>query len=87
MLSGIEPHLRWKTFSESLTEVARLMDVEMVITIGQWQVWPLILDLRCSRKRSQFLIADRLGLGKPSYEGPTGLVGVLHDHLIKKVSL
>ena len=30
------------------------------------------------------LIADRLGLGKPSYEGPTGLVGVLHDHLDKE---
>ena len=85
LLSGIEPHLRWKTFSESLTEVARLMDVEMVITIGAMAgMAPHTRPLGVVGSAANSLIADRLGLGKPSYEGPTGLVGVLHDHLDKE---
>lgn len=85
LLSGIEPHLRWKTFSESLSEVARLMDVEMVITIGAMAgMAPHTRPLGVVGSAANPSIADRLGLGKPSYEGPTGLVGVLHDHLDKE---
>ena len=85
LLSGIEPHLRWKTFSESLTEIARLMDVEMVITIGAMAgMAPHTRPLGVVGSAANPSIADRLGLGKPSYEGPTGLVGVLHDHLDKE---
>ena len=85
LVSGIEPHLRWQTFSESLSEVARLMDVEMVITIGAMAgMAPHTRPLGVVGSAANPLIADRLGLGKPSYEGPTGLVGVLHDHLDKE---
>ena len=61
------------------------MDVEMVITIGAMAgMAPHTRPLGVVGSAANPSIADRLGLGKPSYEGPTGLVGVLHDHLDKE---
>ena len=74
LLSGIEPHLRWKTFSESLTEVARLMDVEMVITIGAMAgMAPHTRPLGVVGSAANSLIADRLGLGNLHTRGRLAL--------------
>tara|TARA_B100000686_G_scaffold15948_1_gene15005 strand:+ start:363 stop:1208 length:846 start_codon:yes stop_codon:yes gene_type:complete len=84
LLSGIEPHLRWRTFADALLEVAETMNVEMVITIGAMAgMAPHTRPLGVVGSASDLGIADRLGLGRPTYEGPTGLVGVLHDRLDK----
>ena len=85
LLSGIEPHLKWRTFSETLREVAQEMNVEMVITIGAMAgMAPHTRTLGVVGSASDPIIADRLGLGRPTYEGPSGLVGVLHDYLDKE---
>ncbi|MDQ3958045.1 MAG: PAC2 family protein [Actinomycetota bacterium] len=80
VLVGTEPNLRWKTFSELIVSVARTYDVRLVITFGA-----LLADVPHSRDvpitgtaADQELI-DRLGLQRSRYEGPTGIVGVLHD--------
>lgn len=80
VLIGTEPNLRWKAFSQIVIEVARMHDVELVITMGA-----LLADVPHSRPvpvtgtaADQALI-DKLGLQRSRYEGPTGIVGVLHD--------
>lgn len=80
VLIGTEPSLRWKAFSQIIIEVARMHDIELVITMGA-----LLADVPHSRPvpvtgtaADQELI-ERLGLQRSRYEGPTGIVGVLHD--------
>lgn len=80
VLVGTEPNLRWKAFSQLIIEVAHMYEVELVITMGA-----LLADVPHSRPVpvtgtavDQSLI-DRLGLQRSRYEGPTGIVGVLHD--------
>ena len=79
---GIEPHLRWRTFCEHIVEVARAYDVSMVVTLGA-----LLADVPHTRPTSVIgtgtdsELIERLGLRRSSYEGPTGIVGVLQDAL------
>src|SRR5919106_584146 len=76
---GVEPSLRWRRFTENLVAVARELDVRMVITIGA-----LLADVPHTRPvgitgiASDQALLSRLGYERTSYEGPTGIVGVLH---------
>jgi predicted ATP-grasp superfamily ATP-dependent carboligase len=78
MLQGVEPSLRWRRFTDSVVDTARQLDVRMVITLGA-----LLADVPHSRPvaitgiGSDNSIVERLGFEPPSYEGPTGIVGVL----------
>src|SRR3954451_15231675 len=78
MLQGTEPSLRWGRFCEQVIAVARELDVRMVITLGV-----LLADVPHSRPVSITGIASdeslmsQLGYERTSYEGPTGIVGVL----------
>lgn len=80
VLVGTEPSVRWRTFSKLIVEVARRNDVGLVITLGA-----LLADVPHSRPVQITGTAvdpdlvRRLGLQRSRYEGPTGIVGVLHD--------
>jgi predicted ATP-grasp superfamily ATP-dependent carboligase len=80
LLHGVEPSLRWRRFTEDVISAARELDVKMVITLGA-----LLADVPHSRPvgvtgiTSDEGLVERLGFEPPSYEGPTGIVGVLHD--------
>lgn len=80
LLLGMEPNLRWRTFSELITGLATDLDVELVITLGS-----LLADVPHTRpspvtgSASDAELVERLGLQPSRYEGPTGIVGVLHD--------
>src|SRR5215211_7836135 len=80
LLSGVEPNGRWRTFAESIVEAAQRLGVQMMITLGA-----LIADVAHTRPvpitglASDPELVERLGLSRSSYEGPTGIVGVLHD--------
>src|SRR5436189_970711 len=80
LLSGMEPNVRWRTFAESIVEAAKRLEVQMVITLGA-----LIADVAHTRPvpitglASNSELVERLGLSRSTYEGPTGIVGVLHD--------
>jgi predicted ATP-grasp superfamily ATP-dependent carboligase len=80
ILLGVEPNLRWRTFSELITGLARDLDVELVLTLGS-----LLADVPHTRpspvtgSASDPELIDSLGLQASRYEGPTGMVGVLHD--------
>ncbi len=78
MLQGVEPSLRWRRFTEDVVTTARDLGVRMVITLGA-----LLADVPHSRPvaitgiTSDETLVERLGFEPPSYEGPTGIVGVL----------
>jgi proteasome assembly chaperone (PAC2) family protein len=79
-LSGAEPNLRWKGFSAIVIAAARELGVELVISLGA-----LLADIPHTRPVQVTGIAadpglvQRLGFSQARYEGPTGIVGVLHD--------
>jgi proteasome assembly chaperone (PAC2) family protein len=80
LIRGHEPHLRWRTFSAEIVEVASAFGVEMVVTIGA-----LLADVPHTRpvqvvsSAGDRELAERLGLPVSRYEGPTGILGVLAD--------
>lgn len=82
LLSGIEPHLRWRSFAACIAEIAERTKAELVITLGAMVgMAPHTRPLGVVGSATDPLLATRLGLGRPSYEGPTGLVGALHAEL------
>ncbi len=80
LLSGPEPAMRWRTFCATVVELAEAIGVQMVVTLGA-----LLADVPHSRPisitgmASDEQLIERLGLVPPTYEGPTGIVGVLHS--------
>jgi proteasome assembly chaperone (PAC2) family protein len=80
LVSGIEPNLRWRGFAKALLDAAERLKVEMVVTLGA-----LLADVPHTRPvpitglASDPELVERLGLSRSSYEGPTGIVGVIHD--------
>lgn len=82
LMAGVEPHLRWRTFSSHLVAIAQRLQVEMVVTVGAMVgLAPHTRPLGVVGSATDPALATRLGLGRPTYEGPTGLVGALHDAL------
>ena len=80
LLQGVEPQLRWRTFADLVLEVAHAFDASMVVTLGA-----LLAEVPHSRPVGVVGTAydqgvvTRLGLAPSQYQGPTGIVGVLHD--------
>jgi proteasome assembly chaperone (PAC2) family protein len=80
LLDGTEPNLRWRTFAETIATVADALGVEMVITLGA-----LIaevshtLPVPITGLASSAELVEELELERSNYEGPTGIVGVVHD--------
>lgn len=80
LLLGIEPNLRWRTFTELVVGFLEELEVELVVTLGA-----LLADVPHTRpcpvtgSATDEKLVERLGLSASRYEGPTGIVGVLHD--------
>jgi len=80
LISGIEPNTRWRTFAEAVLEVAERLEVELVVTLGA-----LLADVPHSHPvpitglASDPELVESLGLSRSNYEGPTGIVGIIHD--------
>lgn len=78
VILGVEPQLKWRTFSEQLLIIAKELQVSNVITLGA-----LLAEVPHSRPIEIYGTADNESLRKkfnllPStYEGPTGIVGIL----------
>jgi proteasome assembly chaperone (PAC2) family protein len=84
MISGTEPGTHWRTFCNSLLDVAERCGVSSMVTLGA-----LIADVAHTRPvpitglATTDELIERLGFEDVAYEGPTGIVGVLH-HMAKE---
>jgi predicted ATP-grasp superfamily ATP-dependent carboligase len=80
LLLGVEPNLRWQAFTRLVVEYAADLGVELVVSLGS-----LLADVPHTRpcpvtgSATDPELVERLGLQASRYEGPTGIVGVLHD--------
>jgi proteasome assembly chaperone (PAC2) family protein len=79
LVNGSEPSYRWRTFCGALLDMAEDLGARMLVTLGA-----LLADVPHTRPirvgglaSSPELIAGK-GLRAPTYQGPTGIVGVLH---------
>ncbi len=82
LMLGPEPALRWRLFSEQVTGIAEHFGATMALSLGA-----LLADVPHSRPvplvgtASDPELIDRFELQRSQYEGPTGIVGVIHDAL------
>lgn len=83
LVQGVEPHLRWRTFTEIVADVMRATDCTTSVTLGAQPAGvphtrPLPLNLSASHPDFEELF----GLKSPAsrYQGPTGVVGVMNLH-------
>jgi proteasome assembly chaperone (PAC2) family protein len=80
LLLGIEPNMRWRTFCDLVVELAKDLGVELAVTLGS-----LLADVPHTRpapvtgSATDPRLIEAYGLANSRYEGPTGIVGVLHD--------
>ncbi|MBU3734010.1 MAG: PAC2 family protein [Candidatus Planktophila sp.] len=85
IVTGVEPSLRWKSFTSELLDLADDLEVSLVVTLGS-----LLADTPHSRPitvtgtGAHPAIADRLGVSVSRYEGPTGILGVLQDGCMRR---
>jgi proteasome assembly chaperone (PAC2) family protein len=79
LVVGSEPSLRWRSFTKLIVELVEALGAQLVVTLGA-----LLADVPHTRPVSVTGLASdpaliaRLGLSSSSYEGPTGIIGVLH---------
>jgi proteasome assembly chaperone (PAC2) family protein len=79
-LSGSEPQNRWKTFSRQVLGIADALGIDMVLSFGALLTdVPHTVDTRVIGTSTDTELLAAHGLQRSGYEGPTGIVGVLHD--------
>jgi len=75
-----EPHLRWRTYCETILQLARTCEATLVLTLGALLAEvPHTRPVRLVGSASDPDLAARLGLRPTRYEGPTGIIGVLNS--------
>src|ERR1700677_2064829 len=80
LVQGVEPSMRWRAFSSHMVDLAEALGVQVVVSLGA-----LLGDVPHTRPvamtghASDAALLERVGIQASSYEGPTGIVGVLHS--------
>ena len=82
IVTGAEPHLHWRTWADHLVTVAHQLGCEAVVTVGAAaEAVPHTRTPAVTGSTTNAELARRLGLSSPSYQGMTGIVGVLQGTL------
>jgi len=82
VMLGHEPQLKWRTFTEQVVALAKELHVEMIVILGALLAdVPHTRPVRVTGTAADAELVRRLNLGRSTYEGPTGIVGVLHEAL------
>ena len=85
IVRGVEPSLKWKSFTQDLIDLADDLEVSMIVTLGS-----MLADAPHSRPITVTYngahpdIANRLGVEVSKYEGPTGILGVIADACLRR---
>jgi proteasome assembly chaperone (PAC2) family protein len=79
LVQGPEPSMRWRSFCQHIIDLAEALGTQLVVTMGA-----LLADVPHSHPvaitglASDDALLEKLGVTETTYEGPTGIVGVLH---------
>jgi predicted ATP-grasp superfamily ATP-dependent carboligase len=83
LVQGVEPSMRWRSFCGQLIDLAEALGVQLVVTLGALLTdTPHTHPVALTGHASDPSLAERLEMHSSSYEGPTGIVGVLHSACI-----
>ena len=80
LMEGVEPQLNWQTFTQNILAEAQKYNVSMIITLGS-----LLAEVPHSRPVLIHGVSENTeinrtyGLQTSSYEGPTGIIGVINQ--------
>jgi proteasome assembly chaperone (PAC2) family protein len=79
---GVEPSLRWRTFANAYVDLFSKVGVRFTVALGALLAdVPHTRPVRVTGSSMDESLGRRLNLAPSRYEGPTGIVGVLHDAL------
>ncbi|MGI9607130.1 MAG: PAC2 family protein [Acidimicrobiales bacterium] len=82
LLGGVEPNLRWRSFGQTIEELVLHTRAELVVTLGSTLAMvPHTRGFPVTASTGDPALAETLGISRPTYEGPTGLIGSLHQQL------
>lgn len=82
IVSGAEPNLKWRTFSERLSSALADLSPSLVCTlVARPAATPHTRPVPVTGSSADPALAAKYGLGRSLYQGPTGILGVLHDSL------
>jgi PAC2 family len=85
IVRGEEPNLRWRTFSDRLSDAIVALAPSLVCTlVARPAATPHTRPIPVSGSSADPALAARFGLGRSMYQGPTGILGVIHDSLRRK---
>ncbi|CAB5239765.1 unannotated protein [freshwater metagenome] len=85
VVQGAEPSMRWKQFSKELLDFFDDLEVSMIVTFGSMlSDSPHTRPISISATGSHPDLSARLGVGVSTYQGPTGILGVLLDGAHKR---
>jgi proteasome assembly chaperone (PAC2) family protein len=85
IVTGVEPSMRWKAFSREILDIADDLESSMIITIGSMlSDTPHTRPIKIIATTSSLNISAQFGLEQSTYQGPTGIIGVLQDGCTKR---
>ena len=85
LVVGEEPSMRWRSFTHEILNLADDLEVSILVTLGS-----LLADIPHSRPISvgittaNSITADRFKIEISNYEGPTGILGAIHDECLRR---
>jgi|HubBroStandDraft_2_1064218.scaffolds.fasta_scaffold156317_2 predicted ATP-grasp superfamily ATP-dependent carboligase len=84
LVQGVEPSMRWRSFSAHLVDLAEALGVQVVVSLGALLGdVPHTLPVSMVGYASDPSLIKRLGMKTSTYEGPIGIVGVLHGAFVE----
>ncbi|CAB4562004.1 MAG: PAC2 family protein [Actinobacteria bacterium] len=85
IVTGVEPSMRWKSFTREILDIADDLETSMIITIGAMlSDTPHTRPIRILATTSNPSIGSRLDLQPSNYQGPTGIIGAIQDGCTKR---
>lgn len=78
---GIEPQYRWKRYMEAMSDLVDTIEAKLVLSLGAVAAGtPHTIPVHVRGSANNPTLAQRYNMQPSRFEGPSGIVGVFHDH-------
>jgi proteasome assembly chaperone (PAC2) family protein len=85
IVTGVEPSMKWKSFTSDLLDLADDLEVSLIVSLGSLLAdTPHTRPITVTATSSHPSIANRLGVSVSKYEGPTGILGIIQDGCMRR---
>jgi proteasome assembly chaperone (PAC2) family protein len=85
IVTGVEPSMKWKSFTSDLLDLADDLEVSLIVSLGSLLAdTPHTRPITVTGTGAHPSIANRLGVSVSKYEGPTGILGIIQDGCMRR---